>query len=172
MWNAQEAVPAAVRAAVTVGCLPEIEGEGDEEVGWLPVDVTARVVVELALGGGGEAGCEVFNVENTHRVRWNGEFLPALRKAGLQFEAVPQREWVRRLEEGEQDVEKNPPVKLLDFFRKRYGVVTGEPHPVFDTTKARKHAPRLREETPVDDELVAKFLKYWMEEAWKAPVKN
>ncbi|KAK7730825.1 putative NRPS-like protein biosynthetic cluster [Botryosphaeria dothidea] len=172
VWNAQEAVPAAVRAAVTVGCLPEIEGEGDEEVGWLPVDVTARVVVELALGGGGEAGCEVFNVENTHRVRWNGEFLPALRKAGLQFEAVPQREWVRRLEEGEQDVEKNPPVKLLDFFRKRYGVVTGEPHPVFDTTKARKHAPSLREETPVDDELVAKFLKYWMEEAWKAPVKN
>lgn len=170
MWNASEAVPTTVRAALTVGALPVVEG-GEEEVGWLPVDLTARAVVELAVGEGARdevdgQGMEVFHAENLKRVRWNADFLPALKRCGLQFEAVPQREWVRRLEASEQDAEKNPPIRLLDFFRKRYGLVKDEPHPVFDTTRARELAPSLRDGTTVDEKLVGKMLKYWMEDAW------
>lgn len=183
VWNTAEAIPTTVRAALTVGALPVVENEDDEELAWLPVDVAARAVVELAfadtaaekaaaggaaaaVAGGGQF--RVWHVENERLVRWNGEFLPALRKAGLVFDAVPAREWVRRLERSEQDAERNPPVKLLEFFRKRYGTVGTKPHPVFDMTQARKFAPSLRGGTPVDEELVGKFLRFWIEE-WSGP---
>ncbi|OJD28642.1 male sterility protein [Diplodia corticola] len=173
VWNPAEAVPTTVRAALggsSVGALPVVEG--DEELSWLPVDVAARAVVELAFAEteAEAGGCRVWHVENEKRVRWNEEFLPALRKAGLAFEAVPQREWVGRLERSEQDGERNPPVKLLEFFKKRYGgaAVVGEEehpaHPVFDMTEAGKFAPSLRGGTVVDEALVEKFLRFWMEE--------
>ncbi|KAK0650267.1 Non-canonical non-ribosomal peptide synthetase FUB8 [Lasiodiplodia hormozganensis] len=167
VWNTAEAIPTTVRAALTVGALPVVENEeGDEELAWLPVDVAARAVVELAFAN--TARFRVWHVENERLVRWNAGFLPALRKAGLEFEAVPAREWVRRLERSEQDAERNPPVKLLEFFRKRYGAVGTEPHPVFDMTEARKVAPSLRGGTAVDEELVGKFLRFWIEE-WSGP---
>ncbi|KAF4544629.1 L-aminoadipate-semialdehyde dehydrogenase protein [Lasiodiplodia theobromae] len=109
VWNTAEAIPTTVRAALTVGALPVVENEdGDEELAWLPVDVAARAVVELAFAD--TAGF----------------------RAGLEFEAVPAREW------------------LLEFFRKR------------------KFAPSLRGGTAVDEELVGKFLRFWIEE-WSGP---
>ncbi|KAL1623888.1 putative NRPS-like protein biosynthetic cluster [Diplodia seriata] len=167
MWNPSEAVPATVRAALSIGALPFVDG--DEELSWLPVDVAARAVVELAFAETGEEEveqCKVWHVENERRVRWNAEFLPALRAAGSAFEVVPQREWVGRLERGEQDGERNPAVKLLEFFRKRYGGAGGgeKAHPVFDMTQAKKFAPSLRGGTVVNEELVGRFLRFWMEE--------
>ncbi|OMP85286.1 L-aminoadipate-semialdehyde dehydrogenase large subunit [Diplodia seriata] len=175
VWNPSEAVPATVRAALSIGALPFVDGDGgDEELSWLPVDVAASAVVELAFAETEteteeEKGeCKVWHVENEQRVRWNAEFLPALRKAGLVFDAVPQREWVGRLERGEQDGERNPAVKLLEFFRKRYGGDGGgggeKAHPVFDMTQAKRFAPSLRGGTVVDEELVGKFLRFWMGE--------
>ena len=41
-------------------------------------------------------------------------------EAGLDFETVSQREWVNRLRNGEKDPEKNPTIKLLDFFTEKY----------------------------------------------------
>ncbi|KKY18713.1 putative l-aminoadipate-semialdehyde dehydrogenase [Diplodia seriata] len=69
MWNPSEAVPATVQAALSIGALPFVNG--DEELSWLPVDVAARAVVELAFAEteteGDEESCKVWHVENERR---------------------------------------------------------------------------------------------------------
>jgi len=62
----------------------------------------------------------VYHVQNPRLFHWTNDLLPALREAGLDFETVSQREWVNRLRNGEKDPEKNPTIKLLDFFTEKY----------------------------------------------------
>jgi hypothetical protein len=93
----------------------------------MPVDEVARAVLELSSlnatsssDPGAEQDSTVYHVQNTRCFHWTKDLLPALRSAGLKFETVDQREWVRRLREGEQDPKKNPTIKLLDFFTEKY----------------------------------------------------
>ncbi|KAI6778153.1 uncharacterized protein J7T54_007199 [Emericellopsis cladophorae] len=126
-WNATEAIPLMFRAAVTIGALPAL----DETPSWLPIDLSARAVLELA--GMAEPGSKidgyferrdgpdvVYHVQNPTTRRWTEDVLPALSSAGLVFEIVGQREWVQRLRDGDQDPKTNPTVKLLDFFAEKY----------------------------------------------------
>jgi thioester reductase-like protein len=166
VWNAAEAVPMTVRAAWTIGALP-VADDDDEEVHWLPVDVAARALADVALAD--ERGFHVLHVVNEAGMCWNRQFLPRLRKLGLEFEALPQREWVRMLEASDQDGDANPPVKLLDFFRSKYASSPppqGGAAPIFDTTLARTWAPGLRGGVEISEEMVGRFLRYWTEEAW------
>lgn len=129
-WNPTEALPLMFRAALTIGALPAL----DETPSWLPVDMSARAVLELSglLNQGPtntfnsgyfcrrDPESTVYHVQNNQTPRWTEDILPALAVAGLDFEIVPQREWIRRLREGEQDPVKNPTTKLVDFFARKY----------------------------------------------------
>ena len=93
----------------------------------MPVDEAARAVLEfsslnstLSSDPDAEQSSTVYHVQNTRSFHWTKDLLPALRSAGLKFETVHQREWVRRLREGEQDPTKNPTIKLFDFFTEKY----------------------------------------------------
>jgi thioester reductase-like protein len=124
-WNATEAIPLTIQSKTTIGALPIISN-GDEDVSWLPVDTTADTVVELSLldkrlNEYMPPNNAVFHVCYLRVLRWNHDVLSALKHAGLEFETVDQREWVKSLEASEQDGEKTPPIKLLDFFRRKYG---------------------------------------------------
>lgn len=168
MWNATEAFPTTVQAACTIGALPVVEGDhDDEEESWLPVDVAAKALAQVALAPQQmEKTLHVLHLVNEAPILWNAQFLPCLRKHGLEFEAVPQREWVCRLEASEQDVQANPPFKLLSFFKERYGSAQGASQPRFDTTQARQWAPCLQGGVDISEDLVGKFLRYWTAEAW------
>lgn len=167
MWNPSEAIPATVHAALTIGALPLIE-DGDESLSWLPADMAGSVIAQLAMLGRTDVGTfRLFHVVNKQTLRWNAQFLSYLRKYGLQFETLPQSKWLRRLEASPQDVELNPPVKLLEHFRKKYGrPKSGANDPVFDVSETSEHVRALRNGTCIDEELVGKFLRYWMQEAW------
>ncbi|KAK8247466.1 hypothetical protein HDK90DRAFT_43216 [Phyllosticta capitalensis] len=172
IWSATEAFPSTVQCALTIGALPVVEG-ADEELSWLPVDKTAATVVDLSLLDRADAGAvsavprfSLFHVANPCLLRWNQDFLPALKRQGLQFEALPQREWVQRLE-ANPDVSRNPAYKLVDFFKQKYGQVSeSSVQPTLDVTLTRQLSPSLREEARIDDGLVGRFLKYWVEEGW------
>ncbi|KAH7054362.1 hypothetical protein B0J12DRAFT_570374 [Macrophomina phaseolina] len=173
LWNAKEAVPLTVLAARTVGALPLVP-EGRDALSWLPVDVTARAVVEVAGvsmedGRSGtrtpREGLDVYHVCHPRAVSWNREFLPALRRAGLRFETLSGPEWVRRLEASERDPARNPPMKLINWFRAVYGE-SALSLVALDLTESRKVAPSLRDPKPVSQEEMAKYLRYWTEEAW------
>jgi hypothetical protein len=94
----------------------------------MPVDRVARAVLELS-GLNGYVSSNptvasddpiVYHVQNTRTFHWTHDLLPTLRSAGLNFDVVPQQQWIKRLREGEQDPVKNPTIKLLDFFTEKY----------------------------------------------------
>jgi thioester reductase-like protein len=169
IWNEKEAWPLTVQAAVTVGALPVIVN-GDEELSWLPVDTTAAAVVELSLATGTPPHA-IFHIANPHLLWWNADFVPALRKAGLRFEALRQDEWVERLASNQDGLE-NPPVKLLEYFKAKYGRVRkGQAKErKMGMANALRHSETLREAGGIDDALIGKFLLYWMGECWASPV--
>jgi hypothetical protein len=47
IWNMTEAWPRMWSTTAVLGCLPDLEGVGGD---WLPVDCTAKAVIELSLG--------------------------------------------------------------------------------------------------------------------------
>lgn len=188
-WKAAEAYPTVVRSALTVGALPLVEpastGEVHDAHYWLPVDRAASAIVEIALHRSGEGhgprlprddavpSLSVLNVTNPKPMRWNSEFLPmardALERYGVSFETVPQREWLRRLEQSDPDVSKNPPRKLLQFFKGRYGTVEEPGEPALDMANANEICPSLPkgDSAGLSKELLGKFVEYWMEECWQ-----
>ncbi|KAL1616401.1 putative NRPS-like protein biosynthetic cluster [Neofusicoccum ribis] len=170
VWNATEAIPLMIRAAVGVGALPAL----DERPAWLPVDRCAEAVVELSAAArawaegpvGGDEGV-VYHVQNSRTFAWTEDLLPALREAGLRFEVVGQREWVRRVREGEQDPRKNPTVKLVDFFAEKYdNDRPGRKGLVFATEKTGERSAAIKEgvdviETGVVRKCVEEWVKDW-----------
>lgn len=94
----------------------------------MPVDKVARAVIELTSRSSdypsvvnvNSESAVVYHVQNTQTFHWTRDLLPALRSAGLEFETISQREWIRKLRKGEQDPVKNPTIKLLDFYAEKY----------------------------------------------------
>lgn len=124
-WNPTEAIPLMLQTAVTMKALPAL----DESPSWLPVDVVADAILELTkIKPDANGKAELFShdsqvvyyVQNAKTFRWTEDLLPALHDAGLDFEVVNKREWVRRLRSDEQDPQKNPAVQLIDFFTDKY----------------------------------------------------
>lgn len=169
-WNATEAIPLMFRAAVTLGALPAL----DENPSWLPVDKSAQSVLELsglAASGNRTDGYfqvqddndVVYHVLNPVTVRWTEDVLPALAAAGLNFEIVNQREWVKRLREGEQDPKINPTVKLLDFFADKYdNDRPGRSGLVFETQRTEERSKAIGDGYDVvTSGLLAKCVESW-----------
>jgi hypothetical protein len=89
-----------------------------------------------------------------------------LRNAGLKFETVSQREWVHRLRNSEKNPEKNPPIKLLDFFVEKYdNEKPGRRGLVFVTDKTAEETEAIRNGYDiVASGLVKKFVDSWSAE--------
>jgi hypothetical protein len=105
----------------------------------------------------------VYHVQNCKSFRWTENLLPALRASGLKFEAVSQQEWLKRLRNGDPDPEKNPTVKLIDFFAEKYdNDKPGRQGHVF-LTEQTSQASRTIENgfDIVETGLVTKFVEYW-----------
>ncbi|KAF9894710.1 hypothetical protein FE257_006600 [Aspergillus nanangensis] len=173
-WNATEAIPLMLQTAATLKALPAL----DETPSWLPVDVVADAVLELAgvvtsesSSAGGVYSQDsnvVFHLQNVKTFRWTEDLLPALKQSGLEFEVLPKRQWVERLRRGEQDPKKNPAIKLLDFFADKYD----NDHPgraglVFDMAKSQAVSSFLRDGVEViESGLVGKFVREWQRSSW------
>lgn len=172
LWNTSEAIPLMIRTAVTLGCLPCL----DEGCSWLPVDSVADIVLEIA--GVSNNSCEatvsqsnapwhVYNVVNPRIFSWTSDLLPALRNAGLTFETLPPQEWVRRIQTGDQDPRRNPPVKLSSFFARRYGGEgkTDQGELRFSTERTEEASPTLKRAPDlIRDGYIDRFVLAWRRE--------
>lgn len=199
LWNPAEAIPTIVRTAVTQGVLPG--GEEDEELLWLPADVAGEAIVDVAVyedddedeDGEKSRLLQVFNLVNsTFPLFWNRDFLPFLRRAGLDFDIISGKDWVKKLEKyssSTSTMQDEPAVKLFDFFKHKYDTSTStttnsqgkeeeegkekekerkkENLPRFETSRAKKISSAMAKNCVIDEVLVAKFVKYWREECWK-----
>lgn len=202
IWNPSEAVPTIILSALTAGALPRIEADNVFRVGdaqlWIPSDVAAASIVELTFSEVREGlpSCEVdgasthsdiqeipkaipytvFHVAGSRSASWNADILPWLRNFGLEFEVVSQRAWVDKLASSDPDVSRNPPYKLIEFF-KGSAPIEGQLDPVgirtaslqvhLDTSLASKYAPSLVQAGSLDETLMRKYLEYWKKESWQ-----
>ncbi|KAI9730859.1 MAG: putative NRPS-like protein biosynthetic cluster [Cirrosporium novae-zelandiae] len=177
LWNDTEAIPLMIRTAVTLGCLPML----DENPSWLPVDVLATSILELACISSSSSSPpnnnketptpshshfpQIYNLTNPTCFSWTHDLLPALHAAGLKFTPVSQHEWISRLRSGPQDPTVNPPIKLLDFFVQKYEIE--EPGRrkglVFETGMAERESGALRGGVDVLGEgYVGRFVGAWL----------
>lgn len=160
VWNATEGIPLMIQSALTVGALPKLE----ETPSWLPVDVIAQAVADISLS---DARGSIFtNVTNPKYFHWTKDLLPALRAAGLEFEEVKPKEWIRRLRASNPDPEANPPIKLVDFFAGKYDKDEFSPSKTYATDKACALSPALAAASVLDQDLVTKFVAYFQSGPW------
>ncbi|KAH8895189.1 acetyl-CoA synthetase-like protein [Thozetella sp. PMI_491] len=169
-WNTTEAIPLMIQTAETLGALPG----HDEDMTWLPVDYAAKAIVELADIASSDLpsrmGCGrkwdpdlVYHVVNPARFNWTRDMLPALKAAGLEFEVLPVQEWLEKLRQSDRDPVKNPPIKLLDWFETKFGMVdstTRNDPLVYETEESVKASPSLG---AVPDVTQVEFVKKMVE---------
>lgn len=165
VWNAQEAVPMMMRSAITIGALPRLT----ETPSWLPVDTTAEAIADISLSGSASGFA---NVAHPKMFSWIDDLLPALHSAGLEFEEVEPKEWVRRLRSSNPDPAANPPIKLVDFFASKYDRDEFSPTKVFATDNACSMSPALEHAPVLDAAFVKKFVDYFLESSWKPAEKR
>lgn len=169
IWNSSEAIPLLMQSATTIHSLPSF----DEMVRWLPVDVVAKIVMEITTSG---AASGVFNIVNPHGVSWTHDIVPYLRQAGLDFELVDPPTWLKRLQEA-SNPEKNPPVKLFEYFKRQFSNVEPRRAVVFETEKSLRWSRTFAATQAPDQVLVAKMVHHFIVTAWtsskaKAPCRS
>lgn len=174
-WNDTEAVALMFRSALTTGALPEL----DERPSWLPVDQCAKAVADIAMNAGAAVSDAelVYHLVNPQAFSWKHDLLPALKQSSALpvFEIVSPQDWLQRLADSDQGPEKNPSIKLVDFWRSKYGksrpeVETeqgeGKQKPaglVFETERTVRDCPSLGlVKDPVAEGLMLRYIEAWM----------
>lgn len=108
----------------------------------------------------------VYNMVNPLRFSWT-DLLKELRDAGLEFEEVPATIWLSRLRHSAEmgDEERNPAVKLLDYFEQHF--MNHSRGIIFDTTAIQRDCDVLRASPRmIEDGYVRKFLTRWLQ-SWR-----
>lgn len=164
VWNATEAIPMIFQTAETIKALPKL----DENPSWTPVDVVADSVIDMSMS---PEGGEVMNVVNSRLFHWTDDLLPLLRQAGLDFDELSQQEWVTLLRKSEQDPVINPPIKLVEFFASKYDNTDKRRKLSYDSRKAEKYSPSLRNAGVLDADFVARFVNYFRAQCWRQAEK-
>ncbi len=159
-WNATEAIPLMIRSAIGIGALPAL----DDALTWLPIDVVAKVMVEVCHS---QKRHDVYHVVNPKSFQWTKDLLPMLRSAGLRFEQVSPQDWLKRLASSNPDPAVNPTIKLLDFFRSKYAAPKSGPGVLFETKTTEGVSESLRTIGAPDAALIGKMVGYWISEGWK-----
>ncbi|KAI2720735.1 hypothetical protein CBS147332_3975 [Penicillium roqueforti] len=170
-WNETEAVSLMFRSALTTGALPEL----NERLSWLPVDQCARAISDIAMNVAESSEANmVYHLVNPRTFSWKEDLLPALRDGSIlpEFEVVSPQEWLRRLASSDQDPEKNPSMKLIDFWTAKYashGLSETGPSGIedagltFETERTVQDCPYLAcVEDPVAGGLVQRYIESWM----------
>jgi thioester reductase-like protein len=160
LWNDTEAVPLIIRSALTLKVLPELK----MPCSWLPVDTLASAILDLTFKDKSQL---VYNLCSPHTFDWTTSFLPALQAAGLDFTLVSFETWLDKLKTnaqgGEQeDLARNPAIKLVDYFERAYGKGSPLQGIVFEIAAAEDASPSLKGSPElIEQGYIKKFLKSW-----------
>ncbi|KAI3323034.1 acetyl-CoA synthetase-like protein [Xylariaceae sp. AK1471] len=184
VWNRAEWLPSLVVSSLHLGCFPENLGPQFSEIDWIPSDLLAEAVVDLAAKPTEEKaspGTAVFNLRNPSTTTWD-KLLPAIVKASSkgqdqarQSEIVSPSAWVDRLQQSvvavnegdESDVAAaavaNPAIKLLDFYQKSlWGSNSTTASRPMSVEHAVQASPTLRGMPAVGVEWMRKWVDEWL----------
>jgi thioester reductase-like protein len=159
-WNRAEWFPTIIKSSAGLGVLPSDIGSQGKRVDWLPVEAVAGTILDIS-----ESRAQgYYHAVNPATTNFT-ELLPAITGYfGDRVKVVPYTEWYAALEKfsqsakGDEDAEKVPGIKLLEFYQ---GLLhDGEPR-VFETERTQGASETLRGEKPVNQALMGNWLKQW-----------
>ncbi|KAI1279321.1 hypothetical protein F5Y07DRAFT_406163 [Xylaria sp. FL0933] len=176
-WNRSEWLPSmAMSSLLTLGCVPSDLGPHFSTIDWIPSDLLGVIVADLVLAdpqtSSGSGGATVFNLRNPHTTTWES-LIPAIREKAQSTNVVvvPPSTWLVKLQASQEtslevDVERNPAIKLIDFYRDQLWA----PVPDSDTTaqpamavnRAVSVSATLRDMGHVSHEWMSKWISEWM----------
>ncbi|CAD6576361.1 MAG: hypothetical protein ASARMPRED_007703 [Alectoria sarmentosa] len=135
MWNKQEWLPSIIASSKYLGKIPT-ELPSQDTVSWIPVDITARIIVDLVLADASDVHTPSppsllhhYNLVNPHPGAWHA-LIPTItqyfntntttKTPTTTITPVPFPAWLSALRAsaalGTDDVSKNPGIKLLEFY--------------------------------------------------------
>ncbi|KZO93862.1 acetyl-CoA synthetase-like protein [Calocera viscosa TUFC12733] len=187
-WNTTNWLPLLVKSGESLKILPKLSGC----ISWLPTDEAAQSIIDVmhytATKPGNE--CQYLNLVHPDPIAWDQVLGIVAQK--MDCKLVPFSKWVNRLEEAAEDpteVEGNPAIKLLDFYRsaavasatrERQDSASYKPKeamglPDLETGKAEECSLVLKDMKCLGAEDVEKWMEYWTKQglfAGKALVDN
>lgn len=164
IWNKSEAWPLMLSSVKVTGCLPNLK----ESLDWLPVDIAAEAVLEVALveklchPQENKSKTPVYHILNPSTQTTWSDLLRWMHKLMPDFHIIAPAEWVTKLTNLEGEAANNPARKLIGLWREAYCKDSEESEKKEDVRFAmeqtKKIAPSMRDIQPVDEKL---FRKLW-----------
>ena len=170
MWNKREWLPSLVLSSRHLGVIPDSLG-GLETVDWIPIDILANIIAELALQPSTALGPNgnTYHAVNPSKTTWTALLPHVLAALGPTVHAIPLSDWVKTLRASaetaisEGDLAINPAIKLMDFYE---GLLSGESSVAsLETRETEKASRTLRDLGPVQGEWMAKWIEQWKEKS-------
>jgi thioester reductase-like protein len=172
IWNKTEAWPLMLSTFDVIGCLPNLP---NEELRWLPLDVAANAIREVAFNNAREEGLTtdppVYHILNPHSTTTWAEMLHWLReREGDRLHIAAPATWLQSLGESlTAHYPNHPSRKLLglwkDTYLSRHGKVDKTPE--FEVTRAAESSNTMGNVEPVSRELVEKMWN-WIRSSMQA----
>lgn len=168
IWNVTEAWPLMLSSVKVTGSLPDLEGE---KLGWLPVDVAARAVIEISTAkhtSSSGTDISVYHLLNPSTQSTWADLLSWLQNMIPAFDIVPPSTWVMQLDNLTGEAAKHPARKLLGLWKDAYcsggdgeGKCAQEQKGEtvrFEMAETKKAAPVMRDVKPIGED---QFVKIW-----------
>ncbi|KAJ8453538.1 hypothetical protein ONZ45_g19678 [Pleurotus djamor] len=174
-WPISGWLPFVIKSSLTLGRFPAMLGKAE----WLPVNHTAKFLIEMALTDG-RTTPQVVNLRHPHPVKffdvlgWIQEAVSMGRGMGTALPLVPLSTWVkdvRHLQAIGVTAEDLPALRLLRFLEEigereehldSVAIVGG--YPLLDPTFAYSVLPTLKQLKPLDKEDATGWVEHWIKE--------
>lgn len=151
-WNPSEYMPFLIKTSQSLRLLPSLEGT----LSWYPVDGVASTLGDLLLSD--TADDWIYHIDNPSRQGWQEMIASLARALGLGKESiVPFDRWIDRVRRLRGSTVDNPALQLIDFFE-NYFIPMSCGELILDTTKANQYSETLRNQGPITDEVIGKYI--------------
>ncbi|KAK3367533.1 hypothetical protein B0H63DRAFT_535507 [Podospora didyma] len=161
-WNEQEHLSFLLKSSRTLRALPGLQGD----MCWTPVDVVAATMADLLLLDPHTQMYPVYHIDNPVRQPWSSVLPVLAAELDVPTENIlPFKEWVRRVRTFTGSVEDNPAARLIDFLDDNF-IRMSCGGMLLETKRACEHSPSLKNQGPVSDETIKKYLGWWKQKGF------
>ena len=184
LWNKAEWFPSLVISSLHVGAIPDFLGPTFERLEWVPIDLLADVLVELAFQDTGipQSSVSVFHPLNPFPVTWDA-IRPVVidelfRLTGKSLETISMDNWLRKVRKdmeaitGSQNhikdselealILQNPAARLLGFYEEMIWS-KGKMSNRLEIIKTLGSSSKLRAVEGIKESWIRKWIGEWIE---------
>ena len=142
-----------------------------ERIDWIPVDKLSKILIEILVSSStasqeevAKRGTLMYHVVNPNVTTWSS-LVPGIIDSyskNFNVKPVPFEEWVQKLEKSadkELDMDKNPAIKLLDFYQKAGKAKQGQR--MLSSKRAEEASTMLQNVGAVNSDWESIWMRQW-----------